>query len=100
MFLKNSLLAVLLACSTIFLCLETLADNRSADAGLPDLKLLEKLGYSASNTEGQNEGLDYPDLEDLINACEAYFKGLDALPSFHEPILTRGESGISVYRKV
>jgi S1-C subfamily serine protease len=100
MFVKNGLLALLLACSMIFLCLGTLADNRSADAGLPDLKVLEKLGYSISNTEGQNEGIGYSDLEDLINACEAYSKGLDVLPSFHEPILTRGESGISVYRKV
>jgi S1-C subfamily serine protease len=100
MSLKSSLFALLLACTMIFLCLETVAENRPANAGLPDLKALKTLSYSDSSAEGQNQGLSYSDLEDLINACEAYSRGLDVLPSFHEPILTRGEAGISVYRKV
>ena len=97
---KNCLFALLLTCTTIFLSLETLAENRPANAGLPDLRTLKTLSYSNSDAGGLNEGLGYFDLEDLVNACEAYSKGLEVLPDFHEPILTRGEAGISVYRKV
>lgn len=48
----------------------------------------------------QSDVVGYAELQDLINACKAYSKGLDALPRFHEPILTRGETGIAVFRKV
>jgi len=44
--------------------------------------------------------VNYAELQELINACQTYSKGLDVLPRFHEPILTRGDTGIAVYRTV
>jgi len=44
--------------------------------------------------------MGYSALRGFMNACQAYSRGLNVLPNFHEPVLTRGASGISVFRKV
>jgi putative serine protease PepD len=35
-----------------------------------------------------------------MNAGKTYAKGVEILPRFHEPIPTRGETGISVFKRV
>ncbi len=66
----------------------------------PSLQVLKSLEYTKA-TDGKASGaLGYSELWDLMNACKAYAKGVEILPRFHEPILTRGETGISVFKKV
>jgi S1-C subfamily serine protease len=72
----------------------------STPVAIPSLQTLKLLDYSKAENGKQNDAVGYAELEELINACQTYSKGLDVLPRFHEPILTRGESGIAVFRRV
>jgi S1-C subfamily serine protease len=58
------------------------------------------MAYTAQTEPGQTDGVGYSELSNILLACRAYSKGLGVLPQFHEPILTRGETGIAVFRKV
>jgi S1-C subfamily serine protease len=66
---------------------------------LPSLKAIKSLDYSKATSASANVAVGISELWDLINACKAYSKGVEILPRFHEPILTRGETGILVFRK-
>ncbi|MGC0778512.1 MAG: serine protease [Candidatus Acidiferrum sp.] len=66
----------------------------------PTLEVLKTIEYTTHSNGGLNEVVSYSELLALINSCRAYSKGLSILPEFHEPILTRGETGIAVFRKV
>jgi S1-C subfamily serine protease len=79
---------------------ETDGQHVNPAIALPSLQTLKLLDYSKAESNKQTDLVGYAELEELINACLAYSKGLDALPRFHEPILTRGETGIAVYRRV
>jgi len=68
--------------------------------GAPSLQALKLLDYAKADSAKQADPLGYNELTDLIDACQAYSKGLDALPRFHEPILTRGETGTEIFKKV
>jgi hypothetical protein len=72
---------------------------KAQETAVPSLQALKLLDYSKSDHDDA-AALGYSELQELIKACRAYSKGLDALPGFHEPILTRGEAGISIFRKV
>jgi hypothetical protein len=61
---------------------------------------LKAAEYTSQNGGAQDELVSYAELVSLINTCRAYAKGISVLPQFHEPILTRGETGIAVYKKV
>jgi len=64
------------------------------------LQALKAVEYTEQNGASQDDVVSYGELVSLINSCHAYAKGLSVLPQFHEPILTRGETGIAVFRKV
>jgi len=66
----------------------------------PSLETLKLIDYTRVADDKQIDAMGYSALKDFINACQAYSRGLAVLPSFHEPILTRGETGIAVFRKV
>ena len=66
----------------------------------PSLQTLKAVEYTPQNGTLQDELVGYAELVSLINSCRAYSKGLSVLPQFHEPILTRGDTGIAVFRKV
>src|SRR5208283_4006301 len=61
---------------------------------------LKTLKYTQSSNDKQTDVMGYSALHDLVNACRAYSRGLTALIDFHEPVLTRGETGMAVFRKV
>ena len=84
---------------TIFASLGSKAGNPPNDAA-PSLDTLKTVDYTRSANTEQNDAMGYSALRVLIDACQTYLKGLDALPGFHEPILTRGDVGISIFRKV
>jgi S1-C subfamily serine protease len=74
--------------------------SQSGDSLRPSLQSLKSIGYTQQSSGAQDELVSYAELVSLINSCRAYSKGLSVLPQFHEPILTRGETGIAVFRKV
>jgi S1-C subfamily serine protease len=67
---------------------------------LPSLATIKALDFQAATADTASDPLSFSQLNELLNACESYAKGLSALPNFHEPIPTRGGVGTSVYRKV
>jgi S1-C subfamily serine protease len=74
--------------------------GQSPDSAPPSLQTLKAVEYAPQNGGSQDELVSYAELVSLINSCRAYSKGLSVLPQFHEPILTRGDTGIAVFRKV
>ncbi len=74
--------------------------SQSDDSSRPSLQSLKSIEYTQQNSGAQDEFVSYAELVSLINSCRAYSKGLSVLPQFHEPILTRGETGVAVFRKV
>jgi S1-C subfamily serine protease len=65
----------------------------------PSLQKLKSLEYTKVATTHEGGTLGYAELWELINAGKAYAKGVEILPRFHEPIPTRGETGIAVFKK-
>jgi S1-C subfamily serine protease len=86
-------LAALLVCGTR-------STGQSPASAPPSLQALKGVEYTRQNSPSQDELVSYAELTSLINSCRAYAKGISILPQFHEPILTRGETGIAVFRKV
>src|ERR1700684_1963391 len=74
--------------------------GQSTSGTAPTLASLKGVEYTRQSDGAQSELVSYSELLDLINSCRAYSKGINLLPQFHEPILTRGETGIAVFRKV
>lgn len=93
----NVLLTLLLA-SLTSLVLD--AGTRAPSDSLPSLQAIKSLRYAKATSNNGGGLLNYSELWDLMNACKAYSKGVEILPRFHEPIPTRGETGISVFKKV
>lgn len=95
---RNKLIMFLLSLGIVFLAVfqsEVVGKQNIATAiGVPSLQTLKLLDYSKAENDKQKDPVDYAELQELINACQTYSKGLAVLPRFHEPILTRGETGI------
>jgi S1-C subfamily serine protease len=64
------------------------------------LGTLKTVTYTPATDFKQGDAMGYSALRELIDACRAYSRGLTALRDYHEPVLTRGETGISVFKKV
>jgi S1-C subfamily serine protease len=80
--------------------LDAQGQQASVAVALPSLQTLKLLDYSKATGDKQGDAMGYSELEEFVSACQAYSKSIDILPRFHEPILTRGETGISVFRRV
>ena len=88
-----------IALAGILLC-GARSTGQSPGSAPPSLQTLKAVEYTQQNGASQEELVSYAELVSLINSCQAYAKGISVLPQFHEPILTRGETGIAVFRKV
>lgn len=71
-----------------------------ATGPVPSLSSLKVIEYSKTDHDGLTGALGYSELQELVNACQAYSAGVNVLPRFHEPIVTRGDTGIAVFRRV
>lgn len=91
-FARKGLSAVLL---TLMVALNAPGDSAS---NLPSLDDLERLRYKASAEPGLVGMPSYSDLKNTIYSFQNYLRGVTLLDNFREPILTRGASGIAVYR--
>jgi S1-C subfamily serine protease len=76
------------------------AGRRPSNDAMPSLETLKAVDYARAADDKQGDAMGYSALRDFINACQVYSRGVNVLPNFHEPVLTRGDAGISVFRKV
>jgi len=101
MFLKARELGAIAA---VFLVLMTLlaaeAGSRPSSDSIPTFQTIKLLDYVKVANDNNGGMMGYSALSEVINACETYSRGLGLLPRFHEPILTRGETGISIFKRV
>ncbi len=67
---------------------------------LPKIADIKIISYEKIAQPNLSDVPSYQDLVNTIKLAEAYSRGNQLLPSFHEPILTRGATGISVFRTV
>lgn len=95
---RLNLVLTLLLASLTSLVLD--AGTRAPSDSLPSLQAIKSLRYAKATSNNGGGLLNYSELWDLMNACKAYSKGVEILPRFHEPIPTRGETGISAPSKV
>lgn len=84
----------------IILVSGTLARTQSETPGSLSLESLKTIHFTKARASDQGAALSYSDLSDVIAACRAYSRGLALLPNYHDPILTRGQTGIAVFKKV
>src|SRR5208337_2509085 len=92
--------AVLILSLTIFACLALKAGSQPQNEAKPLLDTLKAIDYTRATEGEESDAMGYSALREFINACQTYSRGLSVLPNFHEPVLTRGDSGIAVFRKV
>jgi S1-C subfamily serine protease len=92
--------AILLLSLTILTCLGLKAGSQLQNEAAPPLERLKTIDYTRVTDGKESDAMGYSALRDFINASQAYSRGLSVLPNFHEPVLTRGAAGISVFRKV
>src|SRR5689334_5764023 len=83
-----------IALAGILLC-GARSTGQSPGSAPPSLQTLKAVEYTQQNGASQEELVSYAELVSLINSCRAYAKGISVLPQFHEPILTRGETGMA-----
>jgi len=92
--------AFLILSLTVFATFASTAANPRPDDTMPSLQIIKAVDYVRATDDKLTDAMGYSALRDFINASQAYSSGLDVLPNFHEPVATRGETGISVFRKV
>lgn len=98
---RNKRLGVLLSLGIVALIgLRSEAEGPQGSVTIPSFQVVKLLDYSKAETDKQTEAVGYGELQELISACQTYSKGVSVLPRFHEPILTRGDTGVAVFRKV
>jgi S1-C subfamily serine protease len=97
---NKSLSAFLILGIIVLVSLRSKAEGQQGSVTIPSFQVVKLLDYSKAESDKQTEAVGYGELQELISACQTYSKGLNALPRFHEPILTRGETGVAVFRKV
>jgi S1-C subfamily serine protease len=100
MFPRTKPLAFLVLCLVMSASVGSKAGSQPSNVAMPSLETLKTVDYTRASSDEQSEGMAYSALRDLVNACQAHLRGLTVLPNFREPVLTRGDTGISVFRKV
>ena len=83
---------------SIALLLTSSAAGGQPAPNLPSIAELEDIAYEPT-LQPELVGMpSYQDLKDTIYSFQNYLRGATLLDNFREPILTRGASGIAVYR--
>jgi S1-C subfamily serine protease len=85
---------------TLFAFLQLDARSEPQTDAMLSVEALKGIDYAKTSSNKETDDIDYSALQDFINACRAYSTGIAVLPNFHAPVSTRGDSGISVFRKV
>jgi S1-C subfamily serine protease len=93
--LLRPLLGVLLAAQA-FSAAQSQADKKD----LPSLDSLKAARFESASQAGHAPAVSYSDLQEVITASKACAHGLNLLTRYHDPIITRGATGISVFKSV
>src|SRR5690242_18398899 len=75
------------------------ANAQGALSGLPKITDLKAISYQKTNALNISP-LSYQELASTIRLAKAYTRGNQALAGYHEPVLTRGATGVAVFRNV
>ncbi len=75
------------------------AEAQGAQNGLPQITELKAISFQKTNALNVTS-LSYQDLANTIRLAEDYTRGNQALSGYHEPVLTRGATGVAVFRNV
>ena len=67
---------------------------------VPKIADLKALSYQKTSPPSSSDAPSYQDFMTTIRLARAYAQGKQALPNYHDPIVTRGASGIAVFRTV
>ena len=97
---KSSMWLLPLLALVIFAASDSRTESRSVGDDARSLDTLKSLDYAKVENGKTGETVGYFELKNIILACEAYARGVTMLPRFHEPVLTRGDTGVSVFRQV
>ncbi len=73
---------------------------QSDHISLPSVVELRAARFEKSAAPNSGNTFSYADLESTITLCKAYAQGADLLPRYHEPVLTRGATGIAIFKSV
>ena len=77
----------------------TCAAAQKEPSELPKLSELRALSYQqVTQLSGASSLPSHQDVLDTIRLAEGYSRGIQLLPNYREPILTRGSTGVSVFR--
>src|SRR5271166_914820 len=85
--------------AAILICLGISA-SATPSPTLPTLETLKSIDYNPLAKDVPIGPMDYGALSNLLAACQSYAGSVDVLSSFREPVQTRGNTGIAVFRKV
>jgi len=95
--------ATALSCLIVAICFSARAQDKSASSppdGLPDLAALKALPYRNTTPPSAGASPSYQDLTTIVRLGHAYAQGKQVLPNYHEPVPTRGPSGIAIFKSV
>jgi len=67
---------------------------------VPTMAVLKSLSYEKENPPNLANTPSHYDLMSTISLAHGYARGKRLIPSYHEPMLTRGASGIAVFKLV
>lgn len=74
--------------------------SQSSPDGLPKLTELRTITYHKTGVPDLSSISSYQDLLTITRLAGDYSRGMHILPRYHEPVLTRGSMGITVFRNV
>jgi S1-C subfamily serine protease len=88
----------------LWMCLAILGSSaaiaNAQSSGLPTLAQVEGLKYDKSDVKSDVGVLSYDELKNLLSIATAYSRGSAILPGYREPISTRGNSGVAIYKAI
>lgn len=67
---------------------------------LPSVGELRAAPFEKTTAPNSGNTFSYADLESTVTLCKAYARGADLLPQYHEPVLTRGATGIAIFKNI
>lgn len=100
MFRNTTRSTALILGAAVLLGLATKVESQPPNDAMPSLQALKTVDYTRAANDEQKAAVGYSTLREFVDACEAYSRGLSILPGFREPVQTRGDIGISVYKRV
>jgi S1-C subfamily serine protease len=99
--MRHAILATVLAIGFLWMCSILASGMPKGDAAnhLPSISELEKLSFTAAEDSAASN-LPYTEVSAVRGLFLAYNAGSEAVSKYRDPVLTRGASGIAVFKTV